>query len=134
MIKGKDIFISLDSQSAPFAATKSNEIGTRCGVIATSSPSSADWETCRADRSSWTFTINCLVVNNADIKKLLMAGQEYFITVYSRSSGTTTSQLWGYALCTEAKFDLTEGSLAHGTFSFRGNGPLTDDALSNSDL
>ena len=134
MIKGKDIFISLNSQSVPFAATRSNELGTRCGVIPTSSPSSADWETCRADRNSWTFTINVLVSNVSDLDKLLMAGNEYFITVYGRESDSVSSRLWGYALCTEAKFDMTVGSLVHGTFSFKGNGPLTNDALSSSDI
>lgn len=134
MVNGNDIFISLDSQSQPFARTKSNEIQVNCGTIPTSSPSTGNWETCMADRNSWQFTVSWLVGNPAEIKNLLKVGKEYTITVYGRYQNENTPHLWGKAICTQAKATLTKGNLANGTFSFRGNGELTDGALSSSDI
>ena len=126
MVHGNNIFISLDEYSAPFACTKSNDIDTGCKAIEVSSPNTGDWEENIAGRKSWGFSVSWLVGSSTDIKNLLMVGNTYNITVISRGSSANSSVLTGSALCTAAKVTLTKGSIANGTFTFKGTGPLAE--------
>lgn len=126
MVNGNNIFISLDEYSAPFACTKSNDIDTECNVIEVSSPTTGEWEENIAGRKKWGFSVSWLVGSSTDIKNLLMVGNTYNITVISRGSSANSSVLTGSALCTAAKVTLTKGSIANGTFTFKGTGPLAE--------
>lgn len=124
-MNGNDIFISLDSTSTPFAATRSNEIQVNGEKRTVSSPNTGDWEEHVAGRKKWSFSVNWLVGDTEKIRNLLMAGQSYNIRVYSRTGSTKTLQLQGRASCLSAKVTLTKGNIANGSFSFEGNGPLS---------
>ena len=124
-MNGNDIFISLDGTSTPFAATKSNEIQVDVESKPVSSPNNGDWEEHIAVRKKWGFSVNWLVGDITKIENLLMVGNTYNIRVYSRSGNTKTLQLQGRASCLSAKVTSTKGSLANGSFSFDGNGPLS---------
>lgn len=124
MINGNNIFISLDGQQTPFAATTSNEIKVDIEKIPVSSPTTGDWEEHIVGRKRWGFTVNSLVTTLADIKQVLIVGNEYTITVYGRAGDTITPMLQGRARCLSARAGLTRGNLATGTFTFDGNGPL----------
>lgn len=125
MILGNNIFISLDAQSAPFAATKSNEIQTECELIEISSPNVGKWRKFLAGRNEWSFTVSWLYGNINKIKLLeSMIGQEVFIAIYGRDGGNIVKLLEGSAICKHAKTTLSEASLAIGSFSFQGNGEL----------
>lgn len=126
MIHGDNIFISLDSYSSPFACTKVNEIDTGSKAIEVSSPDTGEWEENIAGRKNWAFSVSWLVGNTNDIKNLLFAGNTYTITVYSRGSSANSAILTGKALCTAAKVTSAKGSIANGSFSFKGTGPLAE--------
>ena len=135
MVNGNNIFIALDTSSAPFAATKANKIKVGCQKIPISSPDTGDWEKHVVGRKNWSFSIASLVSNVTDIKKVLMVGQSYTVYVCSRSGNNITVQLQGTATCMQAEFDMTQGSICHGSFSFDGNGPLSDSSpVSSSNL
>lgn len=124
MVNGNNIFISLDGQTAPFAATKANEIQVDAEKIPISSPLTGEWEQHIVGRKKWSFSINSLVTALADIKQLLMVGSKYTITVLGRSGNDTAVILQGRATCMSARAGLTRGNLANGSFSFDGDGPL----------
>lgn len=138
MINGNNIFISVDEHSAPFAATKANEIQVGAEKIPISSPMTGDWEEHIVGRKRWGFSINSLVTTLDDIRKVLIVGNTYTITVYGREGSTVTAKLQGRATCLEARAGMTRGSLATGSFSFDGNGmlyiPVTSITLSQSSL
>ena len=126
MIKGNDIFISLDSTLAPFAATRKNDIQTSAEKIPVSSPYTGKWERHIVGRKKWSFTVSWLVGNPESIKNLLMAGNSYVITIIHRDGNTSTSLLTGTATCLKAEIVNSCGKLAQGTFSFDGNGALEE--------
>lgn len=124
MVNGNNIFISLDSNSAPFAATRANEIQVGATKIPISSPNTGEWEEHIVGRKKWGFSINSLVTTLDDIRKVLIVGNTYTITVYGREGSSVTALLQGRATCLDAKAGLTRGNLATGFFSFEGNGHL----------
>lgn len=138
MVNGGNIFISLSGTSTPFAATRSNEIQVDSDKIPISSPNTGDWEEHILGKKKWVFSVNWLIGDADKIKKLLIVGQEYNISVYGRAGGTTTTLLQGRATCLSAKVTLTKGSIANGSFSFEGNGllyiPVTNISISPSFL
>ena len=128
MVNGNDIYIAIGTSggTAPFALTKSNEIQVEPEKIPTSSPNTGSWKTHIVGRKGWGFTVSWLFGSITDITNLLMSGNDYAITVYGRVGSTITPLLQGTATCMLAKATLTRGNLAQGSFSFDGNGPLTE--------
>ena len=122
-LNGNNIFISLDGSTTPFAATKSNDIHTECGIQEISGPESGDWEDCIASRKRWSFNVSFLVGNPDDIANMLMIGNTYNIAIVSRD-GSTYHKITGRAICQSCKITATRGNLTAGTFSFRGKGEL----------
>ena len=125
MQNGNNIFISLNEQSAPFAATKSNEIQSECEMIEISSPTISNWRQYIVGRKEWSFTVNWLVGANSSIGELLHVGNSYNIGIYGRVSGTNTKLLQGTALLKTCKINATRGNIATGSFQFIGNSALT---------
>lgn len=125
MVNGNNIFISLDSSAAPFAATKSNEIQTDCEKIEISSPTTGDWRQYIAGRKEWSFTVNWLVGNNSGVDQLLHVGDIYNIGIYKRVGNTNTKVLQGSALLKTCKINATRGNIASGSFQFVGTSALT---------
>ena len=127
MLNGNNIYISLTSSSAPFAATRSNEIQTGCDTIEISSPTTADWKEFLAGRTEWSFTVSWLVGNaNAIKNNLLKTGSTLTIHIFSRTNSSSTEILTGSAICTQCKITATRGNIANGSFAFRGTGALAE--------
>ena len=119
------IFISLDSTSTPFAATKSNEVQTECETIEVANADAGDWRDYIAGKKAWSFTVNWLVGSANDIARLLSVGQTYSIRIYTRTSSTSTLRLSGSAICQQCKITATRGNISVGSFAFKGDGELT---------
>ena len=124
MINGINIFISLDSQQAPFAGTKSNEIQTECETIEISSPVIGDWRQYIAGRKEWSFTVGWLVGATSSISQLLNAGQTYSIIIYGRNGSSVTALLEGSAILKTCKITAAKGTLCQGSFTFIGTSEL----------
>ena len=122
-LNGNNIFISLDENAAPFAMTRSNEIQTECGIIEVSGPDTGDWDDCLSGRKKWSFTVNYLYGDADSIANLLMSGNTYNISIYSRLPNVQL-RLSGTAICQAVKVSATIGNLVQGSFSFKGKGPL----------
>lgn len=127
MIKGNNIYISLNTSASPFAATRSNEIQSGCETIEISSPTVGDWKQFIAGRKEWSFTVSWLVGNTTAIKNLLTVGSQLTIHVIARMGNfSTIEQLTGNAICTQCKITATRGNIANGSFAFKGTGELSE--------
>ena len=122
---GKDIYILLND--TPIAATRSDEIQTQCEAVEVSGPTTGQWRQFIAGQKQWGFTTNALVFTATNLADLLMAGEEYAITIVSGNTALT-----GTALCTEAKLTATVGNLCQGGWSFIGSGELVAGAAPSS--
>ena len=78
---GKDIYILLNG--APIAATRSDERQTQCEAVEVSGPTTGQWRKFIAGQKQCGFTTNALVFTATNLADLLMAGEEYAITIVS---------------------------------------------------
>ena len=119
---GKDIIVILSQNGTALASTaiKSQDIQTQCKSIEKSSAVQQDWEEVVAGRKSWTLNVKYLVLTATKLTDLLYAGQMFDVTM---KVGDTT-YLTGKALMTAVSGVSAVGTLANGSFSLRGNGPL----------
>lgn len=119
---GKDIIVILSQNGTALASTaiKSQDIQTQCQAIEKASAVQQDWEEVVAGRKAWTIKINYLVLTESKVVDLLYVGQMFDITLKVGE----TSYLTGKALMTSTGQVAAIGTLANGSFSLRGNGPL----------
>lgn len=128
-VLGNNIFIATsDATLSPgtskiIAGTRSNTINTECGSIeiASSNVNDQEWTNIIKGRKSWSMTVGWLLLENADVQKVLKAGT--FVTVYVKAG--STQLLTGRALITKAELNLNHGNLATGSFSLKGSGALS---------
>ena len=122
---GKDIKLILSQNGTAIAATRirSNDIQSQAALIEKASSAQQDWKEYIAGRKEWTLTVGYLVLASPQIRDLLKAGQTFDITM-TANDGTDTSTLTGQAILEQVKQSANIGSLAQGSYSFRGNGPL----------
>lgn len=126
-MNGNNIFISLGTDTAPIAGTRSDSIKTKNKLIEVSSPATGQWEAYIAGRSGWSFTVGWLLSAGGDLTKLLTVGTTYTVNIYSRAEdGNTTNRLTGSAICEECDIQSNRGNLAQGSFTFRGTGALEE--------
>lgn len=120
---GKDIIVILSQNGTPMASTaiKSDDIQTQANVIEKASATQQGWEEVIAGRKRWTLNVSYLVMAAAKLRDVLMVGQTFDVTLRHRTENVT---LTGQAILTDCKQTHTVGSLAQGSFTFRGNGPL----------
>ena len=119
-INGNNIIITLDGNA--IAGTKTNEMQSSAETIEITTATNQTWKSFIAGRKSWSFTVGFLLLANIDYNKLLNVGTEYNIVIKGRDSNSGAS---GKAILTDCKITATKGTLATGSFSFVGNGPLT---------
>lgn len=117
ILHGENIMIYSGGQV--IASSTSCTIETSADANETSSTTSARSKDYKAGRGTWTVSVSGLVENMRN--GIVMAGQEYVLTMYVSSSDMLT----GKALCTEANFEFDCGKLAQGSCTFLGNGGLT---------
>ena len=110
--------IKIYSSGQVIALATSCTIATDADTNEVASATSARAKNFNAGRNGWKVTINKFVESMSG--DILMAGQEYVITMYVSNSDMLT----GKAICTEVQADYSVGKLAHGFCSFLGNGDL----------
>ena len=121
-INGNNIIITVDGHAV--AGTRSNEVQCESEIIEISSSSDKDWKAVIAGRKSWSFTVGFLLLENANVRRLLSVGSKYTIIIKGRDA-SGAEQLTGEAILKTCKIAATRGNLATGSFSFTGTGPLT---------
>jgi predicted secreted protein len=121
---GNNIFISLGTDTAPIAATRSNEIQSQAETIEISSPTTGEWRQYIAGRKEWSLTVGWLIGANSDLTQLLNVGTTYAVNIYGRGAESNTKILTGSALLTSCKITASRGHLVQGSFSFTGSGAL----------
>lgn len=121
-INGNTLFIATSTSTVPIAGTRSNEIQVDGEVIEISSPSQGAWREFIMGRKEWSVTVGWLVLANQDVQKLLDVGTSY--TLKFRT--TSTAYVTGTAIMTNCKITATRGSLVQGSFTFKGNGALSE--------
>lgn len=102
-------------------AIKSDDIETRATTIEKASATQQDWSEHLAGRKGWTLNVGYLVLAPVKLRNVLLVGTTFDITLRYLNEDTT---LTGKAILTNCKQTHTTGSLAQGTFTFLGNGPL----------
>jgi predicted secreted protein len=121
-INGNNILILMDGHAK--AGTRTNEIQSDCEIIEIASYDVADWKTLIPGRKSWSFTVGFLLLENANVRRLLSVGSTYTIVIKGRDA-SEADWLTGEAILKTCKIAATRGNLATGSFSFTGTGPLT---------
>lgn len=119
-INGNNLIIALDGTAVAGARTATITNG--CEAIEIASASDGQWTKLIAGRKSWSVNIGWLVpaINNV-ADEVLASGTMYTLTVKDREGNTL---LQGQALCTQSESQFNRGSLAHGTWTLKGSGPL----------
>ena len=120
-INGNNIIITLNGTA--IAGTKTNEIQREMETIEITSATDSNWKSFVTGRKSWSFTSGFLLLENADVRKLLTVGTKYNIIIKPRNS-ETRDQLTGSAILTSCKISASRGKLSTGAFTFIGTGPL----------
>lgn len=101
------------------ALSTSCTVETSADANETSSETSARSKNYKVGRTGWTVSIQKLISNMKG--DLVMAGQEYILTIYVNDSDMLT----GKAICTEVQTEFNVGKLAQGNCTFVGNGGLS---------
>jgi len=126
-MNGNDIIVYTYQGSSwiPVASTRSDELQTECEMLKKASESQQEWDEYEAGRKGWSLNTSWLVSAVADIRKVLTIGTKVKIHVGSRNGYSATTGVTGFAFVKTCKVTATRGSLAQGSFSFQGTGPLT---------
>jgi len=123
MIHGNNIYISLDGSRQPFACTQSNSIKTGAKIVEISGPNTGDWEENLNGRKNWSMSFKWLVGDADDITNLLMAGNTYNVSIFSKRTQLSPKMI-GRAICESVEVQAQRGNISYGTFNFKGSGPL----------
>lgn len=124
IIEGGKIIIKVNGTA--IAAAKSCEINVNCDEVERTSASQQSWREFLAGRKEWTVTCTHLVTSysgapGSGVKKSIeMIGTAVTLTIELSVSDSMT----GSALVKTWRASAVKHSLAQGSFSFRGNGPL----------
>lgn len=111
--------IKIYNGGSMIAMATSCTIETSADAKETSSATSARSKNYKVGRTGWTLSIQKLI--NSMSGDLVMAGQEYVLTMYVSNSDMLT----GKAICTEVHTEFNVGKLAQGNCTFVGNGGLS---------
>ena len=121
-INGNNIIITVGGNA--IAGTKSNEIQSDCETIEITTSTNQDWKAYIAGRKTWSFNVSFLVLADSNVRRLLSVGSKYTIIIKGRNAAAA-DQVTGSAIMTACKVSATRGTLAQGSFSFQGTGPLS---------
>lgn len=118
-LKGRNVIISLDDTA--IAAAKDCIIDVNYDVIEIASANSSRAKEFILGRYEWSISVSGLILAEGLADYVLTAGQEYSLRV-SEVEGAPPLQ--GYAVCPQTRVNASVGSLASGTLTFKGTGPL----------
>jgi len=121
IIHGKQIQIQKYDGSAIVAAAKTCDVSINADIIETATPTSGTFRTFIAGRKDWSVSLGYLVASEDGASILLSVGTTVHIRILY-----TAANVWlhGYAIVQQCHITGTLGSLAQGSFVFKGTGPL----------
>lgn len=121
VIHGKDIQIQNYNGSAIVAAARTCEVSIQADIIETATPTSGTFRTFIAGRKDWSVSVGYLVASEDGAGVLLNVGDTVHIRILY-----TAADVWlhGYAIIQQCHVTANIGSLAQGSFVFKGSGPL----------
>lgn len=117
MLHGENLKIIIDG--TVWALAKSCDVIVQAKTIERSSASNGQWAEYISDRKSWEVKTSHLV---SDARSMLLE-VDSVVTLQLQVNGTAVMS--GSAICTQCQITATRGNLIQGSFSWRGNGPLT---------
>lgn len=122
---GNNIIVYAQSGNswAAVASVKSNELDADCDMLETATSLTQDYKTFKPGRKAWSLNVSWLVSTVADIRQVLTVGTRVKIRVGGRT-WSAAEGIEGYAYVRQCRVTATIGSLAQGSFSFQGDGPL----------
>ena len=121
-VLGNNVIVYMNGTA--IAGTKSDELQVDCNTIPVASATDQDWEHAITGRKKWSLSVGWLVLANADVRKVLLAGSSVTIKIKGRGAADS-SGVTGSAILKTCKISAVRGNLATGSFAFVGNGPLT---------
>lgn len=121
IIHGKDIQIQNYNGSSIVAAARTCEVSIQADIIETATPTSGIFRTFIAGRKDWSVSVGYLVASEDGAGILLNVGDTVHIRILY-----TAADVWlhGYAIVQQCRITANIGSLAQGSFVFKGSGPL----------
>lgn len=122
-VVGNNLIVYRDGVA--IAGTRSNEVGASGGLTETASSTSGTWMSYLPDRKEWSVSVGYLVGSEAGVSDLLSVGNTYTMLF----KGDNAQGVTGQAIMTECRITATIGTLVIGSFSFKGNGPLSDETI-----
>lgn len=126
VLHGDSLIIMLNG--SVIAGAKSCRISVKASTNRVSSPTDGQWEHSIVGIKSWAVTTDHLVMfsgtNDTPIKSSInRVGQTY--TLSFRCSELSSDTMSGTAHCLTFVIEATKGTLARGSFEFKGTGPLS---------
>lgn len=120
-IHGKDIQIQKYDGSAIVAAARTCEVSIQADIIETSTPTGGTFRTFIAGRKDWSVSLGYLVTSGDMTSDMLSVGNSVHLRILDMDAG---EWLHGYAIIQQCRITANIGSLAQGSFVFKGSGPL----------
>lgn len=122
VVLGRNIFIySGTTGTTPIiAAARSCTIVSKCDLIETASATQGTSKEYVPGRDEWDVSLDHLITTGTPFDGLLKVRQTYTISVVVNGVRKT-----GKVICQQADIKGAVGSLAKGSVSFKGSGPLT---------
>ena len=121
-VLGNNVIVYMNGTA--IAGTKSDELQVDSDTIPVASATDQDWEHVIAGRKKWSLNVGWLVLANAYVRKVLLAGSAVTIKIKGRGESDANGGT-GSAILKTCKIGAVRGNLATGSFVFVGNGPLT---------
>lgn len=118
-MNGNNILILKDGTAV--AACKSHELQVQGETIEIASATDQTFRDYIAGRKDWSLNVSYLVTDAADLEKVLEVGSVVTLRVRDRSN---TVKVQGDAIVVTCKQTYTRGSLANGSYSFKGKGVI----------
>lgn len=122
-VVGNNLIVYRDGVA--IAGTRSNEVSASGGLTETASSTSGTWRSYLPDRKEWSVSVGYLVGSESGVADLLSVGNTYTLLF----KGDNAQGVTGQAIMTECRITATIGTLVVGSFSFKGNGPLSAETI-----
>lgn len=121
ILHGKEIQVQKYDGSAIVAAAKTCDVSVNADIIETATPTSGTFRTFIAGRKDWSVSLGYLVTSGDMTSDLLSVGSSVRLRILDMDAG---EWLHGYAIVQQCHITGTIGSLAQGSFVFKGSGNL----------
>lgn len=127
MLNGKDLIMSIIIDGTAIASVKqrSFKLTVDCETIEISSANSSQWKEFITGRKKWSVSCGWLVVSNSNFKTNALHTGKKCTLHFGNPDGTSEEYMTGTAIITKCDVDASIGTIAKGSFTFKGTGALS---------